>query len=239
MECFPSVTTFGSPVSLYSSDADEQRLHSDSDLTIMAITASDLERALASLSTQGTAKPAPSPLSTPASVPLPSSASPAKKPAAYATNTPTPGTRSGIVTAQNARSEGGAAPSNHGSHPRSEAPPAVTLPPSPSPALPASVMRGRKGEQQAPRPVASARAGGVSRDVPVPYGTSPAVHPETGEPLSRTAKGGANRALWASLPAGRTRIQGIGGDSTPRMRAAMALIAHWSAYAVRTGTIAA
>lgn len=69
---------------------------------------------------------------------------------------------------------------------------------------------GKPSTEQAPTP----------RPVPVPYGTQPSVHPDTGEPMPAAVKGGRNVALWSRMPAiARRELPVPGGDHCQLWRA--------------------
>ena len=193
------------------------------------LTAADLIQALSNLDHPSTAGTANTPSSgTPATAPqLPTPYQPSAGTLMTTAATPTP---TGPANAM--CSKGGSDLPQSGSIREGKLPLPLPTAPTPSPALPAAAHRRRRDGQ--PQQVAPAR----SRE-PVPYGSSPAVHPDTGEPLALAAKGGRNRALWASLPAGKAKRGHWGGDDTPSVARAKRIVAAVSAYAARCATIAA
>ena len=193
------------------------------------LTAADLIQALSNLDHPSTARTANTPSSgTPATAPqLPTPYQPSAGTLMTAAATPTP---TGPANAM--CSKGGSDLPKNGPIREGKLPLPLPTASPPSPALPAAAHRRRRDG----RPVAQV---GTLPAQAVPYGSSPAVHPDTGAPLALAAKGGRNRALWASLPAGKAKRGHWGGDDTPSVARAKRIVAAVSAYAARCATIAA
>lgn len=158
---------------------------------------------------------------------------------------PTPSETGTLVTLgmHGMQKQGGAEPIKSGSIANRELPLPLPAPLPPSPALPPSVLRARRvgaqGGLPASRPKQGVVRGGGAVAPPSPYGSSPAVHPDTGAPLAQSIKGGRRPApAWATT-VNRPSVKGMGGDATPRNGAVMALAGRLKAYATRRQTIAA
>lgn len=191
------------------------------------VTPADILQALASLDAlphnrASKAQPAPSASTPPAETTAATTASTSPTTSRSPASTiPAPN----VNGQRNAYRREGADPTENGSIRDRELPPG--LPPAPPPSTapaPATMRRRRDGTLD------RMAAGAHQRQV-VAYGSSPALHPDTGAPLAPAAAGGRRADRWDALPAIDRRKLRLQGDDTAKPSRVALLRRRLTAYA--------